>query len=79
MECSLQVSQIHRQLPPGGILVFMTGQREVEALCKRLRASLGKRGKEAGPWKGEEAQRRDERAEEGGMEDGVWSRRSGSC
>ncbi len=37
----VQVSQIHRQLPPGGILVFMTGQREVESLCKRLRTSLG--------------------------------------
>lgn len=35
-----QVSQIHRQLPPGGILVFLTGQREVESLCKRLRSSL---------------------------------------
>ena len=32
----LQVCKIHRQLPPGGILVFLTGQREVEHLCKRL-------------------------------------------
>ena len=38
----MQVSQIHQQLPPGGILVFLTGQREVEALCKRLRTSLVK-------------------------------------
>lgn len=37
----MQTCQIHRQLPPGGILVFVTGQREVENLCKRLRASLG--------------------------------------
>ena len=40
MPLNLQVSQIHRQLPPGGILVFVTGQREVESLCKRLRSSL---------------------------------------
>ena len=36
----LQVCKIHRQLPPGGILVFLTGQREVEQLCKRLRQGL---------------------------------------
>ena len=36
----LQVCKIHRQLPPGGILVFLTGQREVEQLCKRLRQAL---------------------------------------
>lgn len=37
-----QVSQIHKQLPPGGILVFLTGQREVDSLCKRLKTSLNK-------------------------------------
>jgi len=36
----LQVCKIHRQLPPGGILVFLTGQREVEHLCKRLRQAF---------------------------------------
>lgn len=35
-----KVTRIHRELPPGGILVFVTGQREVEQLCARLRASL---------------------------------------
>lgn len=39
----VQVRQIHRRLPPGGILVFMTGQREVEQLCRKLRWSLGPR------------------------------------
>ena len=34
--------QIHKQLPAGGILVFMTGQREVEQLCMRLRSSSEK-------------------------------------
>ncbi|CAN6468635.1 unnamed protein product [Victoria cruziana] len=36
-----KVLQMHRKLPPGGILVFLTGQREVEYLCRKLRkASL---------------------------------------
>lgn len=36
-----KVSQIHRRLPRGGVLVFLTGQREVEQLCRKLRWSLG--------------------------------------
>ncbi|KAL6508693.1 hypothetical protein OROGR_023404 [Orobanche gracilis] len=32
-----KVLSIHKRLPPGGILVFVTGQREVELLCQRLR------------------------------------------
>ena len=36
----LQVCKIHRQLPLGGILVFLTGQREVEHLCRRLRQTF---------------------------------------
>lgn len=35
-----QVCQIHRRLPPGGVLVFLTGQREVERLCAKLRAAF---------------------------------------
>ncbi|KAI3872488.1 hypothetical protein MKW98_015834 [Papaver atlanticum] len=31
-----KVMAIHKRLPPGGILVFVTGQREVEYLCKKL-------------------------------------------
>lgn len=37
-----QVCQIHRSLPPGGILVFLTGQREVEHLCKKLRTTFNR-------------------------------------
>ena len=37
----VQVRQIHQRLPSGGVLVFLTGQREVEQLCRRLRRSLG--------------------------------------
>lgn len=32
-----KVMLIHKKLPPGGILVFVTGQREVEYLCRKLR------------------------------------------
>ncbi|KAK8501814.1 hypothetical protein V6N12_072949 [Hibiscus sabdariffa] len=32
-----KVMSIHKRLPPGGILIFVTGQREVEYLCRRLR------------------------------------------
>ncbi|KAI4354890.1 hypothetical protein L6164_003715 [Bauhinia variegata] len=31
-----KILAIHKRLPPGGILVFVTGQREVEYLCKKL-------------------------------------------
>jgi hypothetical protein len=31
-----KVVRIHRELPPGGILVFVTGQREVQQLRSRL-------------------------------------------
>ncbi|XP_052202814.1 ATP-dependent RNA helicase DEAH13 [Diospyros lotus] len=33
----MKVLAIHKRLPPGGILVFVTGQREVEYLCRKLR------------------------------------------
>lgn len=35
-----KVCAIHRKLPPGGILVFLTGQREVEYLCRKLRGAF---------------------------------------
>ncbi|ESQ56354.1 hypothetical protein EUTSA_v10024243mg [Eutrema salsugineum] len=34
-----KVMSIHRKLPQGGILVFVTGQREVDYLCEKLRKS----------------------------------------
>ncbi|CAE7122042.1 unnamed protein product [Rhizoctonia solani] len=40
-----KVAKIHARLPPGGVLVFMTGQREIVELCDRL-------GKRFGPKKG---------------------------
>eukprot|EP00892_Ulva_mutabilis_P012877 jgi/Ulvmu1/9962/UM059_0010.1 len=35
-----KVTRIHQELPAGGILVFVTGQREVQHLCKRLQATF---------------------------------------
>lgn len=32
-----KVCQIHRKLPGGGILVFVTGRSEIDALCRKLR------------------------------------------
>lgn len=43
-----KVLAIHRKLPPGGILVFVTGQREVEQLCKKLKAAFPKPGEVVG-------------------------------
>eukprot|EP00796_Vickermania_ingenoplastis_P005409 gene5409-3896_t len=36
-EAFKKVRQIHKKLPPGGILVFLTTQREIEDLCDQLR------------------------------------------
>lgn len=35
-----KVCKIHRKLPPGGILVFLTGKQEIVRMVKRLRKSL---------------------------------------
>ncbi|KAL8773406.1 MAG: hypothetical protein Q9194_004350 [Teloschistes cf. exilis] len=37
-ETFLKVSRGHKKLPPGGMLVFLTGQAEITALAKRLKA-----------------------------------------
>jgi hypothetical protein len=36
-----KVCQIHRKLPAGGILVFLTGKREILHMCAKLRKALG--------------------------------------
>lgn len=36
-EAYKKVCKIHQRLPPGGILVFLTGQNEINHLCKLLR------------------------------------------
>ncbi|KAH6571200.1 hypothetical protein BASA62_004011 [Batrachochytrium salamandrivorans] len=39
-EAFKKVSKIHTKLPPGGILVFVTGQLEVQVLVRKLRESF---------------------------------------
>ncbi|XP_008451540.1 ATP-dependent RNA helicase DEAH13 isoform X5 [Cucumis melo] len=48
-----KVLAIHKKLPPGGILVFVTGQREVENLCKKLREASKKLMKKTSERNGE--------------------------
>nr|XP_015221336.1 PREDICTED: probable ATP-dependent RNA helicase DHX37 [Lepisosteus oculatus] len=48
-EAFRKTSKIHRLLPPGGILVFLTGQAEVHSLCRRLRKAFPFRPNRAVP------------------------------
>eukprot|EP01117_Protostelium_nocturnum_P006791 TRINITY_DN2439_c0_g1_i2.p1 TRINITY_DN2439_c0_g1~~TRINITY_DN2439_c0_g1_i2.p1 ORF type:complete len:945 (+),score=306.88 TRINITY_DN2439_c0_g1_i2:1028-3862(+) len=41
-EAYQKACKIHRRLPPGGVLIFMTGQQEIEALCRKLRRKFPK-------------------------------------
>ena len=40
-EAYRKVCKIHRSLPAGSILVFVTGQREIHTLCRKLRQTFG--------------------------------------
>ncbi|PWN46057.1 P-loop containing nucleoside triphosphate hydrolase protein [Ceraceosorus guamensis] len=42
-EATKKVIKIHARLPPGGILVFLTGQQEIVTVCQRLERRFGKR------------------------------------
>ncbi|WWD17862.1 hypothetical protein CI109_102306 [Kwoniella shandongensis] len=42
-EAYKKVAKIHARLPPGGILVFMTGQSEIQGLCRKLEKKYGKK------------------------------------
>ncbi|KAK9243577.1 P-loop containing nucleoside triphosphate hydrolase protein [Lipomyces tetrasporus] len=44
-EAFTKISKIHQRLPPGGILVFLTGQNEITHLCRRLRQAFPKKGR----------------------------------
>ncbi|TRY60549.1 hypothetical protein DNTS_026966 [Danionella cerebrum] len=39
-EAFRKICKIHRMLPTGGILVFLTGQAEVHSVCRRLRKAF---------------------------------------
>ena len=40
-EAIKKTSKIHTRLPPGGILLFMTGQQEVQTVCRKLSQRYG--------------------------------------
>ena len=40
-EAIRKASKIHARLPPGGILIFLTGQNEITGVCKRLEERYG--------------------------------------
>jgi ATP-dependent RNA helicase DHX37/DHR1 len=40
-EAIRKASKVHARLPPGGILIFLTGQNEIAGVCKRLEARYG--------------------------------------
>ncbi|EJU03110.1 P-loop containing nucleoside triphosphate hydrolase protein [Dacryopinax primogenitus] len=42
-EAIRKVERIHTRLQGGGVLVFLTGQREIELVCKRLEGRWGRR------------------------------------
>lgn len=36
-----KATKIHTRLPPGGILIFLTGQNEITGVCRKLEAHFG--------------------------------------
>lgn len=40
-EAIRKASKIHARLPPGGILIFLTGQNEIVGACRKLEAKYG--------------------------------------
>ncbi len=42
-EAIKKITKIHTRLPPGGILVFLTGQNEITGVCRRLEVKFGRK------------------------------------
>lgn len=45
-EAIKKASKVHARLPPGGILIFLTGQNEITGVCRRLEERYGRRALE---------------------------------
>ncbi|CDO72409.1 hypothetical protein BN946_scf184977.g108 [Trametes cinnabarina] len=45
-EAIKKASKIHARLPPGGILIFLTGQNEITGVCRKLEARYGQKALE---------------------------------
>lgn len=41
IEAVRKTSKIHARLPPGGVLIFLTGQNEISGACQKLEARYG--------------------------------------
>lgn len=41
-EAVRKARKVHARLPPGGILIFLTGQSEITGVCRKLQAQYGK-------------------------------------
>jgi len=41
-EAVRKTAKIHGRLPPGGILVFLTGQNEIKVVCRKLETRFGR-------------------------------------
>lgn len=46
-EAVSKAGKIHTRLPPGGILIFMTGEQEIKTVCKQLETTFGRRAIDA--------------------------------
>ena len=42
-EAVKKTAKIHARLPPGGILIFLTGQNEITGVCRKLEARFSKK------------------------------------
>ncbi|KAK7048361.1 P-loop containing nucleoside triphosphate hydrolase protein [Favolaschia claudopus] len=45
-EAVKKTTKIHNRLPPGGILIFLTGQNEITGVCRKLEAKFGVKASE---------------------------------
>lgn len=46
-EAIKKTTKIHTRLPPGGILIFLTGQNEITGVCRKLESKFGAKAIEA--------------------------------
>ncbi|KAF9242610.1 P-loop containing nucleoside triphosphate hydrolase protein [Melanogaster broomeanus] len=46
-EAVKKTAKIHSRLPPGAILIFLTGQNEISGVCRKLEARFGRKAIEA--------------------------------
>ncbi|KAK0464536.1 P-loop containing nucleoside triphosphate hydrolase protein [Desarmillaria tabescens] len=42
-EAIKKTTKIHTRLPPGGILIFLTGQNEIQGVCRKLESRFGQK------------------------------------